>query len=206
MALLPWHTSVSILVAGGLVAGAVYLALRPSASREQPESTATERAAARPTDPFAISPMAERDRRRGWDDEPDESTPTPAPGTRGEKPIGEAELAMAVAPPLSGAPSTPRELVERVQRDAAEAFEGIRTRVRSDCWDALPDDPEAPEQVSVLLSLSYGADGKVIASGISENREQHRDGLAACLGPLVHGLEVPAPGTNLSIEVNVTIP
>ena len=34
MAQLPWHTSVSILVAGGLVAGAVYLALRPSASPE----------------------------------------------------------------------------------------------------------------------------------------------------------------------------
>lgn len=203
--MVPWHTSVSILVAGGLVAGAVYLALRPSASPEPPGSEATE-PAARPDERLANSPMAERDRQRRWDDAP---TPTPGPapagGSRSEKPVSEAEMAMAVAPSL-GVPAAPQELAERLQQDAGEAFEGIRKRVRSDCWDALPDDPQAPDEVDVVLSLSYGADGKLLASGISENRENNRAGLAACLGPLVQELDVPAPGSNLSIELRVTIP
>lgn len=205
MAQLPWHTSVSILVAGGLVAGAVYLALRPSASPEPSGSVATE-PAARPADQFAISPMAERDRQRRWDDESESESEPAVPGSRSEKPVSDAELAMAVAPPLLGVPSGPQELAERLQQDAGEAFEGIRKRVRSDCWDALPDDPEAPDEVAVVLSLSYGADGKLLASGVSEDREINRPGLAACLGPLVHELDVPAPGSNLSIELSVTIP
>jgi hypothetical protein len=222
---LPWHTSVSILVAGGLVAGAVYLALRPSPAPEPPTSAATE-PAARPTDWFATSPMAERDRQRRWDDEPTpESEPAPPGGSRGDKEkkdVSEAERAMAVAPPLVGVPSTPQEVVERLQQDAGKAFEDIRKRVRSDCWDTLPDDPEAPDEVKMMLSLSYGADGRVIASGINESRDEgdraagpravspramtRSSTLAACLGPLVHGLDVPAPGSNLSVELSVTIP
>jgi hypothetical protein len=205
MAQLPWHTSVSILVAGGLVAGAVYLALRPSPSPE-PSAGAVTEPAAQSAERFAISPMAERDRQRRWDDEPDdEPEPAPGGGTRSEEPVSEAELAMAEALPL-GVPSAPQELAAHLQKDAGEAFEGIRKRVRSDCWDALPDDPEAPDEVDVVLSLSYGADGKLLASGVSEDRENNRAGLAACLGPLVHELDVPAPGSNLSIELSVTIP
>jgi hypothetical protein len=202
MAQLPWHTSVSILVAGALVAGAVYLALRTSPAPE-PTTAATTKPAARPVDPFATSPMAERDRQRRWDDEPD---PEPAPpgGSRNEK-VVEAELGMAVAQPL-GVPSVPQEVTERLQKDAGEAFEGIRNRVRSDCWDKLPDDPEAPDEVTMMLSLSYGADGRVIASGVSEFPESSRAGLAHCLRPLIHGLDVPAPGSNLSVELSVTIP
>jgi hypothetical protein len=205
MAQLSWHTSVSILIAGSLVAGAVYFALRPSAPPAPSGGAATE-PAARSAQGFAISPMAERDRQRGWDDE-SEPAPEPAPsgGSRSEAPVSEAELAMAVAPPL-GVPSAPQELAARLQQDAGEAFEGIRNRVRSDCWDALPDDPEAPDEVDVVLSLSYGADGKLLASGVSESREINRPGLTACLGPLVHELDVPAPGSNLSIELSVTIP
>lgn len=206
MAQLPWHTSVSILVAGALVAGAVYLALRTSPAPEPTTAATTERAA-RPVDPFGTSPMAERDRQRRWDDEPEpEPEPASPAGSRGERVVSEAELAMAVAPPLLGVPSTPQERTERLQRDAGEAFEGIRKRVRSDCWDTLPDDPEAPDEVDMVLSLSYGADGKVLASGIQESREKNRPGVAACLGSLVHELDVPAPGSNLSIELSVTIP
>jgi hypothetical protein len=219
---LPWHTSVSILVAGGLVAGAVYLALRPSAAPEP--TAATTKRAAQPVDPFATSPMAERDRQRGWDDQPTtDLAPAPPGRSRGEKEkkVGsEAEQAMAVAPPLVGVPSTPQEVAERLQQDAGKAFEGIRERVRSDCWDTLPDDPEAPDEVTMMLSLSYGADGRVIASGITEPREGNREGnragspraaarssaLAACLDPLIHGLDVPAPGSNLAVELHVTIP
>jgi hypothetical protein len=203
MAVLPWHISVSILVAGGLVAGAVYLALRPSASLEPRGRSATQ-PTARPAEGFASSPMAERDRRRGWDDDP-EPEPEPAGDSRGEKPVGEEQLAMAVAAPL-GVPALPQELTERLQKDAGAAFEGIRHRVRSDCWDTLPDDPQAPDEVNLMLSLSYGADGKLLASGINESREGYRAGLSTCLGPLIQGLDVPAPGSNLSVELSVTIP
>jgi hypothetical protein len=206
MAQLPWHTSVSILVAGALVAGAVYFALRPSPAPE-PTTEVAQKPAARPVDWFASSPMDERDRQRRWDDEPEpELTPEPLDESRGEKPVSEAERAMAVASPLLGVPAVPQEQAARLQRDAAEAFEGLRNRVRSDCWDALPDDPEAPDEVDVVLSLSYSADGNVIASGISESREKNRAGVAACLAPFIRELDVPAPGSNLSIELSVTIP
>ncbi|MFO7563443.1 MAG: hypothetical protein R6X02_12430 [Enhygromyxa sp.] len=117
----------------------------------------------------------------------------------------EAAQAMAVAPPL-GVTAAPQGLDEKVQQDATEAFDDIRGRVRTECWDALPNDPEAPDAVNVVLSLSYGADGKLLASGISEDREASRKGLVKCLRPLIHELDVPAPGHNLSVELQVTIP
>ena len=158
--------------------------------------------------------MAERDRRRRWDalGEPEgNDAPAPAPPDDPEPPrdedrVSEAERALAVAPPLLGMPAVPRALSERVQRDAREAFEGIRGRVRADCWEAQPGEPEAPDAVDVVLSLSYDAEGTVIASGITEDREHSREGLAACLGPLVHELEVPAPGSHLSVELRVELP
>lgn len=210
MAQLPWHTSVSILVAGGLVAGAIYLALRPSTSSQTTAGSPTEPTVRKGDRSAAISPMAERDRQRHWDalaqaEEDEPATPRDPEVPRSADAISEADRAMAVAPPLPGSP-TPHNLTERVQRDASEAFDGIRKRVRADCWDTLPDDPDAPEAVNVTLSLSYGADGKLLASGISESRESHRPGLAACLGPLIQELEVPAPGSNLSIELSVAIP
>jgi hypothetical protein len=178
---LPWHVSVSILLAGALVAVAVYL--RPSASPE-------------PTERFPTSPMAERDRRRGWDDEP---APEPARPV-----VGGAELANSEVSPL-GVPSTPQERTE-LQKNAGEAFERIRNRVRSDCWDKLPDDPEAPDELNLTLRLSYDADGKVLMSGIHDPPEGYSVDLDDCLGPLIHGLDVPAPGSNGSVELHVTIP
>src|SRR5690554_653103 len=52
---------------------------------------------------------------------------------------------MAVAPAMLGLPAVPTTLSERVQRDADEAFQEIRGRVRAACWDALPDDPDGGE-------------------------------------------------------------
>lgn len=208
----PWHTSASIVLAGAFVAIAIYLGLRERAAPTD-AGTASAQPMANARGVKTGTPILERDRRGH-----DEPGPSERPDARGSSaasastpPIdrqrsSEADRATAVAPPLGGMPPVAPALVERVQRDARDAFDGIRDQVRSRCWDALPDDPDAPEAVEVVLSLSFDPHGAVLASGITDDREQHRPGLAACLGPLVHGLSVPAPKSHLSVEVRVEVP
>ena len=103
-------------------------------------------------------------------------------------------------------PNVRAPVLEKVHRDISEAFEQIRHRVRRECWDDLPDDPDAPDQVGLTLSVSVSAEGEMIASGVEEERGRSRKGLARCLGPLVHALEIPPPGQNVSTTIRVEVP
>lgn len=211
-----WQIPASIVIAGAMIAVAVYLALR---TRAPVEPTPEVGRAPGASSPAAVRPRvgpvrAEHERRRRIDDlgadepteeiepPPSELPPTPPPGER----VSEAERAMAVAPPLLGLPPVPDELRQRVEADARAAFEGARDELRRECWDALPADPAAPEAVSVTLSLSYDAEGHVLASGVAEDRRAARAGVASCLGPRIHELSVPPPGTSLGVEVVVELP
>ena len=197
---------VSILVGSVIIALGLYFGLRASgpsierggAVQGAPKPRTDDR---RPT----ANPFTERDRHRATDDEEADAPPISGEAGEGEPPlVGEAEGVMATA---SEMPSSRRSsgLSAQVEKDSAEAFEAVRSEAR-ECWNALPDDPEAPSSVALDLSLSYDAEGNVIASGVSEDREARRDGLSACLGPIVHGMRIPAPGSNTSVQVRVTVP
>lgn len=204
-------TPLSIVVGSVIVSLGLYFALRPAPpSSEASGATADRPANARAGDRRAAEPpFTQRDRRRALDDDDDDGTdeiPAPAPDDRRREEYvpSEAEQAMAIASPLPSVPQPPG-LATQVEKDSAEAFEAVRSEAR-ECWNALPDDPEAPSSVALDLSLSYDAEGNVIASGVSEDREARRDGLAQCLGPIVHGMHIPAPGANTSVQVRVTVP
>jgi hypothetical protein len=206
-----WTTPLSIVIGSGIVSLGLYFGLRPApSSNETSAATPDLSANVRPGNRRAEEPpFVERDRHRGLDDDEDQGNdeiPPPAPEDprREEYVPSAAEQAMAIASPLPSLPQSPG-LAAQVEGDSAEAFDAVRSEAR-ECWNSLPDDPEAPSSVSLDLSLSYDAEGNVIASGVSEDREARRDGLAQCLGPIVHGLRIPAPGSNASVQVRVTVP
>lgn len=197
---------VSILVGSVIVALGLYLGLRASGPSME-RGRAVQGAPKPETDDRRppVDPFTERDRHRAIDDEEADAPPISGEADRGEHPpVGnpEAGMATAVEMPSGGRSSG---LAAQVEKDSAEAFEAVRSEAR-ECWNALPDDPEAPSSVALDLSLSYDAEGNVIASGVSEDREARRDGLAQCLGPIVHGMRIPAPGANASVQVRVTVP
>ncbi|MCX4246716.1 hypothetical protein [Paraliomyxa miuraensis] len=207
-----WHTPAAIVVAGAMVAVAVYLALRrPEPEREPGDDRSADLAGPRVASHGSERPMSvERDERRRRDeldrlDARGTSTEPAPPSTPADRAGAIAgDPSMAVAGPLGMTPVS-AALERQVIEDARKSFDDVRDRVRSECWDATQT-PDAPDEVTVGLSLSFDAAGKVISSGVVENREATREGLATCLGPIIHTLEIPAPGANLSIVVDVAIP
>lgn len=206
-----WSTPVSIVIGSAIVSVGVYYGLRSTPPARDPVPT-TARAESTPSQARQESPFAAaRDRHRAFaeDDPPpidDRSPSSPSEPPR-ERPVPtEADLAMAVAAPLPSQSGASAEVEAQISESAAEAFEAIRDDVRDQCWDALPEDPDAPSSIPLELSLSYDPDGNVIASGVSEDHEVRRDGVAGCLGPLVHQLKIPAPGARASVSVRITIP
>ena len=202
-----WHTPAAVLVAGAMVAVAVYLALRTAPSQREPPSAVPRDAAPRvdpPREPPRRSQPHDHAPATRQDEGKAEPVAPPSAARVGDERVPAAERAMAVAGPLA-MPPVDAAVSRRVAQDARAAFETLRPTVRAACWDSTAG-PEAPDRVALTLSLSYDASGSVIASGVAESREASRPGLAACLGPLVHALEVSAPGSNVSIELGVTLP
>lgn len=195
-----WITPLSILAGSVIVALGLYFGLRAAPQPREPAPQETARRADAPARSRPESPFADRERRRVFDDEMPEDEPTEAAAEAAQPPP-----IAASRPGPAGTPAAETREPTRVEQASAEAFESVRSEVR-ECWNSLPDDPEAPSSVALDLSLSYDAEGNLIASGVSENREARRDGLAQCLGPIVHGLRIPAPGSNTSVQVRVTVP
>jgi hypothetical protein len=200
----------SIVLAGGMIAVALYLALRPAPSHE-PGSAPTEHTWAEPSPDASErrrdSPFEHREGRRDEASTPAEIEREIArPDARQERRSSAAEAASAIAPPLAMMPTVSPELLGRVTDDATRAVVARRSEIRSQCWDALPDAEDAPAEVPLGLSISFDASGKVLASGVSEDRETARAGVAACVGPIVHSLEIPPPGANVGIELSITVP
>lgn len=202
-----WRTPAAIVLAGAFIAVAIYLGLRRPSDGDAVGPT--EPNAARPSDPRAraVPSVAVRS---SEDDEASaersvahaEAAPSPTPPDDAQR-RGAVDPALAVAPSLSGLPPVPADVVQRVEEDVLAEFASIRDRVRAKCWDPLPD---TPDTVEVGVSLSYAADGRVLASGIVEDRAHDVEGLAACLRPVVHGLNVPPPGNNVAVQVRLTLP
>jgi hypothetical protein len=203
----PW-LPVSIVVGAAMIAWALYAALKPPSA--DPTSTTRVRSAPDATMHPRPAVFEHRERRdddpSSTDEAPDDSRDEHRPEADERRQQTPQDAAAAIAPPLAVAPTAPPGIIARVTDDTAQAIDAARSEIRSQCWDALPNDEDAPAEVSLGLSVSFDARGKVIASGVSESRDAARPGVAQCVGAIVHGLEIPAPETNVGVELSITVP
>jgi hypothetical protein len=119
-------------------------------------------------------------------------------------------------PPASGSPARAAlanagpaarsELRRRVEADAARGLEARRADFVKRCWEpSLEKDPNPPA-AKYIFNMSFDESGKEIARGISEVRGMERPDAARCLRTLPLGVDVPAPGARVGIEVEITLP
>jgi hypothetical protein len=203
----PW-LPVSIVVGAAMIAWALYAALKPPSV--DPTSTTRVRSAPEAAMHPRAAVFEHRERRdevrSSTDDASDDSRDDRSPEANERRQQTPEDAAAAIAPPLAMAPTAPPGIIARVTDDTAQAVDAVRSEIRSQCWDALPDGKDTPAEVSLGLSVSFDARGKVIASGVSENRDAARPGVAQCVGAIVHGLEIPPPDTNVGVELSITVP
>ncbi len=75
--------------------------------------------------------------------------------------------------------------------------------MRRECWEPLVDRPNG---ATIEFSLSYDADGNVIASAVQQTREHYSEALGTCLANHATGLKIEAPGEPVSLSVPVALP
>jgi hypothetical protein len=104
----------------------------------------------------------------------------------------------------AAAPTT--QSSSQVAQLASAQAAALRDELRSECWDALPARESEPASVDILVNLSFGSDGRVLASGTTENREARRDGVADCVGRKLHTMRIDPPGAHVSVEIPIEVP
>jgi hypothetical protein len=104
------------------------------------------------------------------------------------------------APPPPGEPPA-----DRAYRQAQAALDALRPGLVKACWTP----PAAGEPASILLTydVTFGADGGILALGISEQREAHRTSVAECVRrqppPVLH---VDPPGQSVRVILGLPMP
>jgi hypothetical protein len=200
----------STLIAGAIVVGCallsvgVYFGLR----REPPPVLAPRATGASPPAPQVPSPRA-----------PEALSPPaggqllPAPpllasasvaAPEGPAPSGRGTL--LPSPPLDQ-PAQPAVPLETPASLAARAaLLARKPRLVEQCWKpALAREP-LPATAKYLYAMSFDAQGKQIAQGISEPRDASRWDVARCLREQPMDLVIPPQGGNVSVEVTLELP
>jgi hypothetical protein len=98
------------------------------------------------------------------------------------------------------------ELKSTVAKQAAKALEAEREELVKACWEpAVKASPEPPK-AKYIYNVSFDADGKEIARGVSETREMSRSDVAQCLRDRPLSLRIPPPGVNVGVDVTFILP
>lgn len=197
------------------IVAAIVAATQTCRDRPPAAETATRDTKANPT-PTGVSPRAAdtpvdlRERDRVREDEP--AAPPTAPTApadavaQPDPPVDPARQEPSEPPSAPAVPASPT--IEGAMAAAKTAAEGevakVRTEMRRACGDAL--DRGGGGSVKLGFSLSFDAEGKVLASAVQQGRETYIDGLDRCLAPFAHAIAVPAPGEPVSVEVDVELP
>jgi hypothetical protein len=127
--------------------------------------------------------------------------PTPAPRPA----MVQAPQVFEPVPPPPPPPSTSPtpELVARVLSDATVQLENQRPQILARCSPAGGLNGGA----QLTFNVTFDAQGREIARGISENRRARSGAFAKCLRD-IDGmrLSIPPPGTNVAVSVPVSFP
>lgn len=130
--------------------------------------------------------------------------PPLAPATAVEVTPAPATSPRAVVPPTR--PVALTDLRRRVEADAAKALEARRADFVQRCWEPSRRKNPAPPAAKYIFDMSFDESGKEIARGISEVRGMDRPDAAQCLRMLPLGINVPAPGAHVGVEVEMILP
>jgi hypothetical protein len=118
------------------------------------------------------------------------------------------DAATAAPPAPTPTPAPPQGTPANVTAErVAAALEAQRARFVKDCWAPsaakTPDPPRSP----YIFNVSISPEGREMARGISEVREQSRGDVAQCLRGIVDApVQVEPPGVTQSVEVTLWLP
>lgn len=172
------------------LAGVVWLASLWEPSTEKPEP---------PPPPPVASSATETPRPMGQDT--GAFKPTPPPPT--SPPIVPGAVIPAPAPAVAD-PDAAYHATYRAAHDALEQeLDRRRAAVRQRCFGGSAQGPS----VGVTYQYVIDADGRELARGVVESRDEAPLPLRLCLRQLPHEpMQIPPPGRKLSIEVAVSYP
>lgn len=210
-------TPLSILAGSALIAAGLYFGLRERAG-DQPSARPTADA---PPEPAAADGVPALSSAGGLQDLRDRPAAGPRPpltieDTSGqgaqapvrEPPPGGETLAPVIAGGLPGPPTAPLEVQSAVESAAASALANLKEQdFKPRCWaPTLAAAPE-PARSTYSVQITFDADGREIARGVSELRDtDSRSDVANCLGRSDLTLQIPPPGQIVSVVVPLHFP
>jgi hypothetical protein len=197
------------VIAAVAVALAAYVASdhEPATPAADPAAKASAQAAPGVAPRGSDTPfeLRERERLNAAADDPSAAAVAPAPAAAASpekrEHVESEEPLTVVSPPAS---PTIEASMAAAKAAAEDAVAEVRSDMRRKCWDTV--DRGGIGEAELGFSLTFDAEGRVIASAVQQGREGYIQGLDTCLGPFAHALAVPAPGEPVSVDVTFELP
>lgn len=189
-----WSTPAAIIIAGALAGLGAYFGLKADG---EPNPSLTK-----------VSPAAADS--AGSHDSAGNASPATAPSATSTPDAGTAARqgaqGPATEPSLPSAPIDRSALDSEVHAAAMKALEAAKPAIIRDCWEpSFAENPE-PAQIKLGFSLSFRKSGKMVASGVIEDREARRPDMFDCLAAAAHALEIPPQPTDVTTQIEFTLP
>jgi hypothetical protein len=138
--------------------------------------------------------------------DPQPPAPAPAPSAAALAPPSPAMPAEAVQPVQPAQPAGPAADRSAVAKQAEAALAQHRKSLTDQCLaPSLARKPDPPV-VKYVFNVTFDAEGKQIARGVSEDREAARPEVTACVSEKLPTLTVPPPGQTVRVEIPLSLP
>lgn len=136
-----------------------------------------------------------------------------------ERPALDRVLAARQNPPPPPPPREPAPPLDAEAQAAHDAHVALRTRVVADvqrelakqsgalkdaCWQ--PGLTGGASSANFKINASFDADGKLLARGISDDRDAGAAGVGECLRKQPLALEIPPPGQAITVDAPLRLP
>lgn len=102
-------------------------------------------------------------------------------------------------------PSHAVPIEERVRARAQAALDALRPALSRACW--TPPGESEPAAIVLEYDVTLGADGRILALGVGEQRQAHRSTVAQCVrAQAPPELHVDPPGTSVRVALTLRLP